>query len=81
MEPQPDHHPTDLPDGLGKPAQRALHAAGITRLAQLIAWTEAEVLQLHGMGPKALDRLRAALAERGLAFAGAAGTRHPDVRH
>lgn len=68
-------HPTDLPNGLSKPALRALHAAGITQLAQLTAHTEAELLRLHGMGPKALGLLRAALAARGLAFAGAAGDR------
>lgn len=73
MAPDATAHPTDLPDGLGKPARRALHAAGITQLAQLTAWTEAEVLQLHGMGPKAVERLRAALAAGGMAFAGAAG--------
>lgn len=73
MAPEVAPRPADLPEGLARPTLRALHAAGITQLAQLAARTEAEVGQLHGMGPKALDRLRAALAERGMAFAGAAG--------
>jgi hypothetical protein len=32
------------------------------------AWTPAELLALHGVGPVAVDRLGAALAERGLSF-------------
>jgi len=39
------------------------------RLAQLAKVSEAEVLKLHGMGPKALDQLRRALAAKGLSFA------------
>jgi hypothetical protein len=31
--------------------------------------TEAELLQLHGVGPKTIRTLRPALAARGLAFA------------
>ena len=30
--------------------------------------TEAEVSQLHGLGPKAIDLIRLALAARGLTF-------------
>lgn len=59
----------DLPAGLGAPARRALAAAGYERLDQLAAVTEADLLKLHGMGPKAVATLRRALAERGLAFA------------
>jgi hypothetical protein len=59
----------DLPDGLSRPAQRALAAAGYTRLDQLTRVSETEISRLHGMGPKAIDRLRRALAERGLSFA------------
>lgn len=59
----------DLPDGLSKPAQRALAGAGYTHLEQLAEVGERELLRLHGMGPKAIGRLRDALAEHGLAFA------------
>ena len=59
----------DLPDELAKPARRALTGAGYTRLEQLTRLSEAEVLRLHGMGPKALDRLRRALAARGQSLA------------
>jgi hypothetical protein len=59
----------DLPSGLSRPARRALVGAGYARLEQLAGITEAEVLSLHGMGPKALDQLRSALAARGQSFA------------
>ena len=64
-------HPeqSDLPAGLGKPAQRALAGAGIVRLAQLAEFSEREILKLHGMGPKAMETLRRALAARGMSFA------------
>lgn len=58
----------DLPGTLAAPARRALAAAGYTCLAQLTSVSEAELLRLHGMGPKAIARLRDALAARGLAF-------------
>jgi DNA-directed RNA polymerase alpha subunit len=57
------------PKGVAKPAQRALAAAGFQNLAQLTQISEAQLLKLHGMGPKALRCLRQALAEQGLAFA------------
>ena len=59
---------TGLPK-LASPAQRALTSAGIQRLEQLTKFTEAEIKQLHGMGPNALGKLRQALAEKGLSFA------------
>lgn len=60
---------SDLPGGLGKPATRALAAAGYSRLEQFASVSEAEILRLHGMGPKALGMIREALAARGQAFA------------
>jgi uncharacterized protein YdhG (YjbR/CyaY superfamily) len=53
---------------IGVPATRALVAAGYSRLEQLTKVTEAEVSQLHGMGPKALGILRETLKEKGLSF-------------
>ena len=58
----------DLPAGLAQPAQRALAGAGIHRLEQLAQFSEAEIRQLHGIGPNALENLRRALAEKGLSF-------------
>ncbi len=54
--------------GLSKPAERALAAAGITSLAQLAKRTEADIAGLHGIGPTALPKLRAALTAQGLSF-------------
>ena len=59
---------SDLPK-IAAPAQRALQSIGVTTLKQLTKITEAELLQLHGMGPNALGKLRQALAEKGLSFA------------
>ncbi len=53
---------------IGSPATRALEAAGYTNLKQLTKVTEAELAQLHGMGPKALIILREALKAEGLSF-------------
>jgi len=61
---------SDLPAGLGKPALRALTAAGYLRLEQFTELTEAEVHKLHGMGPKALGLIRRSLAEQGKSFRG-----------
>lgn len=59
----------DLPR-VGAPATRALEAAGYRRLAQVAELSEAELLALHGMGPKAVRILREALAEKGLSLRG-----------
>ncbi len=58
----------DLPPGLGRPALRALDAAGLRTLADVAAVSEAAVLRLHGVGPRAIRLLRAALDEQHLAF-------------
>ena len=50
------------------PAARALQSAGITTLKQLANISEAELLQFHGMGQKALGILRNALKANGLSF-------------
>jgi NAD-dependent DNA ligase len=53
---------------IGKPAERALLAAGFTRLEQLSNVSEAELSKLHGVGPKALGILKQPLAQKNLAF-------------
>jgi DNA-directed RNA polymerase alpha subunit len=63
-----DQQESDLPTELASPARRALVGAGYVRLEQLTRLSEADVLHLHGMGPKAMDQLRRALAARGLSF-------------
>jgi hypothetical protein len=66
---QHDPQAGDLPAELASPAQRALVNAGYIRLDQLAQLSAADLKQLHGMGPKALDQLRRALGARGLSFA------------
>ncbi|MPZ52951.1 MAG: hypothetical protein GEU79_09510 [Acidimicrobiia bacterium] len=58
----------DLPDNLGAPANRALSGAGITSLAQAAEMGRKELLAMHGVGPKAVERLFEAMAEKGLGF-------------
>lgn len=54
---------------LAAPARRALTGAGLTTLRALARRSESEVLALHGMGPNAVRKLRAALGKSGLDFA------------
>jgi hypothetical protein len=58
----------DWPQGIGAPARRALAQAGYTRLDQLNGAPHATLSQLHGMGPKALAVLDAALKAHGMAL-------------
>jgi hypothetical protein len=53
---------------LAAPARRALANKGITSLEQLSMYSESEVLQLHGIGPSALPKLREALKAKQLSF-------------
>ena len=57
-----------LPDGIGKPATRALEEAGITTLEQVASKTEEELLALKGIGPKAVEALADALADANLSL-------------
>ena len=43
---------------LAKPALRALRAAGFDSLAKLATASDAELMQLHGMGKNALRTIR-----------------------
>lgn len=56
----------DLPAAIGRPATRALHAAGIATLDDVAARSEADLLALHGIGPRAIRILNEALAQRGM---------------
>ncbi|WP_176723170.1 hypothetical protein MKY08_09275 [Lysinibacillus sp. FSL M8-0337] len=54
---------TEWPKGVAKPAIRALNAAGYTQLRQLKEVDLATLKNLHGIGPKALAAIEAALKE------------------
>ena len=60
---------TEFPRGVAQPAVRALASIGVTQLEQLAGANEADLLKLHGVGLRTLASLKAALAEKGLAFA------------
>ena len=57
-----------FPPGMSGPSLRALQVAGVRSLDDLTRWTARDLAALHGMGPKALGVLQAALQERGLHF-------------
>lgn len=59
--------PSDLPK-IGRPATSALAQIGVRNVEQLAGYTEAEILALHGVGPKAIRILRLVMAERGVSF-------------
>ena len=63
---QPD---TDFPYSIGRPAGGALKHAGYFKLKQLTKLTEAELLKIHGVGPKAVGILRELLKAKGMSFA------------
>lgn len=69
MPDTPDVRPVgDLPDAIGKTAARALALEGITDLRRVADHTKRELLAIHGVGPKAIAILEAALAADGLRF-------------
>jgi hypothetical protein len=51
---------------VGAPATRALNSAGYIALRQLTGVPRSELAKLHGMGPKALAIIQAALEEHDL---------------
>jgi predicted flap endonuclease-1-like 5' DNA nuclease len=65
-----DQGPGEFPHGIGKVARRELALNGYTRYEQLTGVTAAELLRIHGIGPKAIRILGEELAARGLSFAG-----------
>lgn len=53
---------------LSAPARRALEHKGINTVKLLSKYSEAEILQLHGIGPSSIPKLRAVLQQAGLHF-------------
>lgn len=53
---------------LSAPARRALMSEGIDSLNQLAKYTQKEILDLHGIGPSSMPKLKSALADKGLCF-------------
>ncbi|MBP6037827.1 MAG: hypothetical protein KA604_00620 [Candidatus Saccharimonas sp.] len=53
----------EFPKAIGRPATNALLNAGITTLKQVNEMSDAELLSLHGVGPKAVRILREYIAQ------------------
>ena len=60
---------SELPHAIGKVARRELALNGFTDLESLTVVSAAELLAIHGVGPKAVRILEAELAAQGLSFA------------
>ena len=54
--------------GVGKPCQRALADAGYANLESLAGARYPDLLSLHGVGARGLERLNAALQDKGLSL-------------
>lgn len=59
---------SDLPDSIGRTAVRALLGERVGTLALVAERSEAELLAIHGVGPKAVRILVASLNEKGLSL-------------
>lgn len=53
---------------LAAPAKRALEREGITTLDKLTAYSEKDILAMHGMGKSSIPKLNEALTKAGLSF-------------
>lgn len=53
---------------ISKPALRALDSINVKTLEDVTKYSEAELLALHGFGPKAIRILREVMDEQGLKF-------------
>jgi hypothetical protein len=63
------HPPTEFPHAIGKVANRELALNGYTRYSHLTKVTAANLLRIHGIGPKSIRILTEELTTRGLSFA------------
>lgn len=53
---------------ISAPARRALERENIIRIEDLTNWTEKEILNLHGVGPSTIPKLKKALNSHKLSF-------------
>lgn len=69
MPPEDSPVPTEYPMAIGRTARRELALNGYTRFDQLTQVRSADLLKLHGIGPKSIRILAEELAARGQSFA------------
>jgi hypothetical protein len=67
IQENPDSH---FLSELSAPARRALEKEGLITLQMLAATTKSELLQLHGVGPSTITKLKDAMDKIGLTFKG-----------
>lgn len=53
---------------LSAPARRALESIGVKSLKQLVKFRAEDLLEVHGMGPSAISKLKTGLKASGLSF-------------
>lgn len=64
-----DYKPSEgFLSALAAPARRALQAHGITTLKELSKYSEAEILNFHGMGKTSIPKLKEILSAQSLSF-------------
>lgn len=63
-------------EGIAAPAKRALAAAGVTSVADLARFTEAEVKAWHGIGPRVMVALNALMNEQDVSYRRERGIEH-----
>jgi DNA integrity scanning protein DisA with diadenylate cyclase activity len=63
-----DTRASEFPRSLGRVATRELAVHHFTRYDQLTNVSESDLLEIHGVGPKAIRILREELEARGLDF-------------
>jgi len=54
--------------GIASPAKRALASAGVTTVADLARFTEAQVKSWHGIGPRVMVALNALMVAQAIRF-------------
>ncbi|MBO9597821.1 MAG: hypothetical protein J7559_08395 [Cohnella sp.] len=59
---------SDFLSKISAPARRALERNDITSLQRLSEYAESDILNLHGVGPSTIPKLRIALEAFGLSF-------------
>ena len=69
--------PVDSFSLLSAPAQRALASKGIKTVKELSAFSEPEILKLHGIGKRSMPLLNAALQSKGFSFKKITSTTKP----
>ncbi|PWG67662.1 DNA-binding protein, partial [Enterobacter mori] len=58
---------TDIPE-IGVPATKALKELGVTNLEEVASYERTTLLDIHGIGPKAIEILEQALKDVDLSF-------------